>query len=46
VSATRPEAFSTPNFAGALSDRDEHDVHQSDAADAKSERPYETSKES
>src|SRR4029077_5081008 len=34
VSAPRPECFLHPDLASALGHRDQHDVHQTDAADA------------
>jgi hypothetical protein len=37
VAAARAEGFLDADFAGALGDRDEHDVHQADSADAQRE---------
>jgi len=38
VAATRAQCFFNADFAGALGDRDQHDVHQADAPDAKGKR--------
>ena len=46
VAAARAQRFLDADFAGALGDGDEHDVHQADAADAQREGADESRAES